>query len=95
LPLTLSLGEELVFEIRLPGTVIQFIIKSSLFILLLGFIRRLEMKLITEQKAENIFVAPPYCQTACSSNTCRGPSPPKTLLSDKVSFLLFIKNKQK
>jgi hypothetical protein len=28
------LGEELVFEIRLPGTVAKFIIKSSLFILL-------------------------------------------------------------
>ena len=26
---------------------------------------QLELKLISEQKAENIFVAPPYCQTAC------------------------------
>jgi hypothetical protein len=36
-----------------------------LFILLLGVIRRLELKLNSEQKVENIFVAPPYCQTAC------------------------------
>jgi hypothetical protein len=39
--------------------------KSSLFILLLGVIRRLELKPISEQKVENIYVAPPYCQTAC------------------------------
>jgi hypothetical protein len=29
-----KLGEELVFEIRQPGTVAQYMIKSSLFILL-------------------------------------------------------------
>jgi hypothetical protein len=28
---------------------------------LLGVIRLLKLKLGTEQKAENIFVAPPYC----------------------------------
>jgi hypothetical protein len=26
---------------------------------------QLEQKPISEQKVENIFVAPPYCQTAC------------------------------
>jgi hypothetical protein len=54
-----------VFENRQPVTAAKFITKSSLFILLLGFIRRLELKPNSEQKAEYIFVAPPYCQTAC------------------------------
>ena len=31
----------------------------------LALFRRLELKLKSEQKAEHIFVAPPYCQTAC------------------------------
>jgi hypothetical protein len=53
------------FENRQPGTAAKFITKSSLFILLLGVIRRLELQPISEQKAENIFVVPPYCQTAC------------------------------
>src|SRR5438477_12446371 len=51
--------------LRQPVTVAKFINKSSLFILLLGVIRRLELKPISEQKVEHIFVAPPYCQTAC------------------------------
>ena len=50
---------------RQPVTAAKFITKSSLFILLLGVIRRLELNPISEQKAENIFVDPPYCQTAC------------------------------
>jgi len=54
-----------VFENRQPVTAAKFIKKSSLFIQLLGVIRRLERKQNSEQKAENIFVAPPYCQTAC------------------------------
>jgi hypothetical protein len=54
-----------VFENRQPVIAAKFITKSSLFILLLGFIRRLELKPNSEQKAEHIFVAPPYCQTAC------------------------------
>jgi len=54
-----------VFENRQPVTAAKFINKSSLFILLLGVIRRVEPKPISEQKVENIFVAPPYCQTAC------------------------------
>jgi hypothetical protein len=29
----------------------------------LAFIRRLELKPISEQKVEHIFIAPPYCQT--------------------------------
>ena len=53
-----------VFENRQLGTKAKFINKSSLFILLLNVIRRLELKPISEQKDENIFVTPPYCQTA-------------------------------
>jgi hypothetical protein len=59
------LGDVAVFENRQPVTAAKFIIKSSLFVLLRGFIRRPELKTISEQKAENIFVAPPYSQTAC------------------------------
>jgi hypothetical protein len=54
-----------VFENRQTVAAAKFIIKSSLFILLLGFILRLELKPNIEQKVEYIFVAPPYCQTAC------------------------------
>ena len=59
------LGDVAAFENRQPVTEAKFIIKSSLFVLLLGVIRRLGLTLISEQKVENIFVAPPYCQTAC------------------------------
>jgi hypothetical protein len=59
------LGDVAAFENRQPVTAAKFITKSSLFILLLGFIRRLEPKPNREQKVENIFVAPPYCQTEC------------------------------
>ena len=41
------LGDVAVFENRQPVTAAKFITKSTLFILLLGFIRRLEMKLIS------------------------------------------------
>jgi len=51
------------FENRQPVTAAKFINKSSLFILLLGVIRRLELKTSSEQKVENIFVAPPYRQS--------------------------------
>jgi hypothetical protein len=51
--------------IRLPVTDAKYITKSSLFILLPGVIRQPELKLSSEQKAEDIFVAPPYCQTEC------------------------------
>jgi hypothetical protein len=61
----LRLGDVAAFENRQPVTAAKFINKSSLFILLPGVIRRLELKLISEQKVENRFVAPPYCQTAC------------------------------
>jgi hypothetical protein len=60
-----GLGDVAVFENRQPVTDAKFITKSSLFILLLGGIRRLELKPNSEQKVENIFVAPPYCQTTC------------------------------
>jgi len=63
LQLTSGLGDVAVFENRQPVTAAKFINKSSLFILLLGVIRRLELKPNSEQKVENIF-APPYCQTA-------------------------------
>ena len=53
------------FENRQPATEAKLINKSSLFIILLGFIRQLELKLVSEQIAEKIFVAQPYCQTAC------------------------------
>jgi hypothetical protein len=53
------------FKNRQPITAAKFINKSSLFILLLGVIRRLELQPNSEQKVQNIFVAPPYCQTAC------------------------------
>jgi hypothetical protein len=53
------------FENRQPVTDVKFINKSSLLILLLGVIRQLELRPTSEQKVENIFVAPPYCQTAC------------------------------
>jgi hypothetical protein len=46
-----------VFENRQPVTAAKFIDKSSLFILLPGIARRLELKLISEQKVENIFIA--------------------------------------
>jgi len=83
-------------EKRPPVTAAKFITKSSLFILLLGVIRRLELKPNSEQKAENIFVAPPYSQTACSSNTCGGLPINTTGSSTQIaSFLLFIKCKQK
>lgn len=42
--------------------------KSSLFIQLLGVVQ-LGLNPNSEQKAENIFVIPPYSQAACSSNT--------------------------
>jgi hypothetical protein len=62
----LRLGDVAVFDNRQPITAAKFITKSSLFILLLGFIRQLELKPSnSEQKDENIFVTPPYCQTAC------------------------------
>ena len=53
-----------------PGTDVKFIIKSSLFVLLLVVIRRPKLKPNSEQKVENIFVAPTYCQTACYMPFC-------------------------
>jgi hypothetical protein len=47
---------------HLPGTAADYRYKSSLFILLFGVIRPPEPKPTSEQKAENIFVSPPYCQ---------------------------------
>jgi len=46
-----------VFENRPPVTAAKFINQSSLFVLLVGVIRRLEYKPISEQKAEHIFFA--------------------------------------
>jgi len=57
------LGDLAVFENQHPATVAKFINKSSLFILLLSDICRLEPKPNSEQKVQHIFVAPPYSQT--------------------------------
>jgi hypothetical protein len=62
-----QLDDVAAFENRQPVTDAKFITKSSLFILLLDFIRRLELKQNSEQKVEYIFVAPPYCQCTVSS----------------------------
>jgi len=51
----------------LPGAAAERY-KSSLFILLLGIIQLPKPKLDRKQKAENIFVAPPYCQ--CNVGGC-------------------------
>ncbi len=51
------LGYVATFENCQLVTAAKFINKSSLFILLFGLIRRLELKPNSEQKAENIFVA--------------------------------------
>ena len=74
-----------VFENRQPVTAAKFINKSSLFILLLGFIRRLELKPNSNQKVENIFVAPPYCQTEC----CLLPYFSSEAMSNDVVEILF------
>jgi hypothetical protein len=65
----LRLGDVAAFENRQPVTADKFINKSLLFVLLVGAIRLLELKPISEQKVEHIFVAPPYCQTACCMHT--------------------------
>jgi hypothetical protein len=44
-----KLGDVAAFENRQPITAAKFITKSSLFILLLGVIRRLELKLIAKR----------------------------------------------
>ena len=50
---------------RPPSATADYRYKSSLFILLIGVIRLPKLKLISEQKDENFFVAPPYCQCTC------------------------------
>jgi len=59
------LGDVAAFENRQPVTEAKFINKSSLFIQLLGVIRRLEPKPNSELKVGKFFVDLPYCQTAC------------------------------
>jgi hypothetical protein len=55
-----------VFKSRQPVTAAKFTTtKSSLFIILPGVIHQLELKLISEQKVVNIFIAPPNYQSAC------------------------------
>jgi hypothetical protein len=61
----LRLGDVAVFENRQLVTDGKIINKSSLFILLLGVIRQMELKPNSEKKVEHIFVAPQYCQTVC------------------------------
>jgi hypothetical protein len=53
------------FENRQPVTAAKLGEKCSWFILLLSFILLPELKPIGEQKAENLFVGPPYSQTEC------------------------------
>jgi hypothetical protein len=60
-----GLGDVAVFKNCQPVTAAEFITKCSLFVLLVSVIHRLELKSNSEQKVENIFVAPLYCQTAC------------------------------
>ncbi len=47
---TATAGDVAIFENRQPVTVAKFINKSSSFILQIGFIIRLELKLISQQK---------------------------------------------
>jgi hypothetical protein len=54
-----------VFENRGPGTAHEFIDKNSLLILSFTLIRRMNLKLDSEQKFQNLFFALPSCQTAC------------------------------
>jgi hypothetical protein len=54
-----------VFDNRKPVAAAKFINKSSLFILLLGVIRWLKLKLNREQKAENIFRRPAILPMHC------------------------------
>jgi hypothetical protein len=54
-----------VFETRQPVTAAKLVEKCTCFIVLLSFILLPELKPISEQKVENLFVAPPYCQTEC------------------------------
>jgi hypothetical protein len=77
-----------VFENRQPVTAAKFITKNSLFILLLGVIRRLEPKLNSEQKVENIFIAPPYCQTACYRHTLLSGLSSKALCRQRPDVLI-------
>ena len=52
-----------VFENRQPVTAAKFIIKGSLLVLLLGVIRRLELKPISEQKL-GIYSSPRHMRQA-------------------------------
>ena len=54
-----GLGDVAVFKNRQPVTVAKFINKSSLLILLLDVIHRLQLNQNSEQKVEPIFVVPP------------------------------------
>jgi hypothetical protein len=73
LQLTVRLGDVVAFENRQTVTAAKFIYKCSLFIQLPGVTRQPKLKPINEPIAENIFVAPPYCQTACCTPvTCHG-----------------------
>ena len=53
------------FEKRSPGTAADWKTNVQDKLQKFSVIRRPELKPISEQKAENIFVAPLYSQTAC------------------------------
>jgi hypothetical protein len=59
------LGDVAVFENRQPEPKLGKVTKVDDTFYSSSVFRRLELKPISEQKVENIFVAPPYCQTAC------------------------------
>jgi len=69
------LGDVAVFENRQPVTAVKFITKSSVFILLFGVIRRLELKPISEQKVgymsspRHIAKPPVVCRNYSSMNS--------------------------
>ena len=65
-----SLGDVVVFENRQLLTAAKFINKNSLLILLPGVIQLLELKPISELKAENIF-APLFRQIVYYRLYCR------------------------
>jgi hypothetical protein len=54
-----------IFENRQPLTAAKLIKNCSWFIHLLSFILLPELQPNSKQKAENLFVASPYSQTAC------------------------------
>jgi hypothetical protein len=68
-----------------PVTAAKFINKSSLFVLLPGVIFLPELKLISDQKSEHLFVAPPYFRLLAAALLLK-----QSLKAIKFHFLLFV-----